>query len=344
MPVKTDNKKEYSYPQKIWIAGSILTLIVVLLLLLKATFGVLLLILAGTLIAVFFRGLGGLIQRYTHWKEGWCVFVSVIATLGILVFLLWLMGAKIQTQVQELSDTLPRTIQNAKDKLDESPLGQKIIERFSSSSSQQKMQRLIQTFFKSTFGVLADLYVVLFIGIFFTTAPDLYKQGIIKLIPPGGKNKANEVLEGIASSLKKWLKGKLFAMLVVFVLTAIGLVIMGIPMWLVLALIAGLLNFIPNFGPLIALLPAVLVSMMQGSGTVFWVVGLYLVVQAAESNFITPMVQHKLIRIPPAIIIIAQLLMAPLTGGWGLILATPLMVIVLVIVQQLYIKKQQGKE
>jgi predicted PurR-regulated permease PerM len=344
MPVKTDNKKEYSFPQKVWIAGSIISLIIVLLLLLKATFGVLLLILAGTLIAVFFRGLGGLIQRHTHWKEGWCVLISVIVTLGIIILLLWLMGAKIQSQVQELSDTLPKTIQNAKSRLGESELGQKLIARFSSSSSQEKMQRLIQTFFKSTFGVLADLYVVLFIGIFFTSAPGLYKQGIIKLIPPAGKNKANEVLEGIASNLKKWLKGKLFAMLVVFVLTAIGLLIIGMPMWLVLALIAGLLNFIPNFGPLIALIPAVLVAMMQGSGTVFWVVALYMVVQAAESNFITPMVQHKLIRIPPAIIIIAQLLIAPLTGGWGLILATPLMVIVIVIVQQLYIKKQQSNE
>jgi len=60
----------------------------------------------------------------------------------------------------------------------------------------------------------------------------------------------------------------------------------------------------------------------------------------AESNFITPMVQQKLINIPPALIIMAQLLIAPLTGGWGLVLATPLMVILIVLVQELYIKKQ----
>jgi predicted PurR-regulated permease PerM len=129
-------------------------------------------------------------------------------------------------------------------------------------------------------------------------------------------------------------------MLVVFVLTATGLLIIGVPMWLVLALIAGILNFIPNFGPLIALIPAVLVALLQGPSTAAWVAGLYMCVQIAESNFITPMVQQKLINIPPALIIIAQLLIAPLSGGWGLVVATPLMILIIVLVQELYIKKQ----
>ena len=129
-------------------------------------------------------------------------------------------------------------------------------------------------------------------------------------------------------------------MLLVFILTAAGLLIIGMPMWLVLALIAGVLNFIPNFGPLIALIPALLVALMQGPTTAAIVAGLYIAIQVAESNFITPMVQQKLINIPPALIIMAQLLIAPLTVGWGLVLATPLMVILIVLVQELYIKKQ----
>jgi predicted PurR-regulated permease PerM len=130
-------------------------------------------------------------------------------------------------------------------------------------------------------------------------------------------------------------------MFVVFVLTSIGLVIIGVPMWTALALIAGILNFIPNFGPLIALLPAVLVAFMQGPSTAFWVIALYMFVQVTESNFITPMVQKKLVSIPPALIIIAQLLIAPLTNAWGLVLATPLMLIVIVLIKELYIKQQE---
>lgn len=81
---------------------------------------------------------------------------------------------------------------------------------------------------------------------------------------------------------------KFFAMLVVFILTAAGLAIIGIPMRLVLAIIAGLLNFLPNFGPLLAMTPAVLVALLPGPATADIVAGMYVLIQVIESNFITP--------------------------------------------------------
>ena len=131
-------------------------------------------------------------------------------------------------------------------------------------------------------------------------------------------------------------------MLVVFILTAIGLAIIGIPLWLVLAVIAGFLNFIPNFGPMIAMVPAVLVGLMESPAKAGFVAGLYILVQVAESNFITPMVQKKLIDTPPAMIIVAQLLMTSLTGGWGIVLSIPFFVIIMTFVQELYVKKQDS--
>ena len=336
-------KRSDGFIKKIWMAGGILALIVVILLLIRATFSVLLLILAGILIAVFFRGLSGLIHRQTRWKEGVCLLISVLSSFIILGLLMWLAGSKIQAQTNQLSETLPQTLEHARAWLNRSAFGRLMVEQFSSAEAQQKAKTVFQTFFKSTFGVLGDVYVVLFIGIFFTVNPKIYKTGIIKLVQPQARDRASHVLDLMGENLRKWLKGKLFAMLVVAIFTAVGLVIMGIPMWLVLALIAGLLNFIPNFGPLIALIPAVLVALLQGPVTALWVAGLYIVVQIVESNFITPMVQQRLVSIPPALIIIAQLLMAPLTGGWGLILATPLMVIMMVAINELYIKTMEQK-
>ena len=129
-------------------------------------------------------------------------------------------------------------------------------------------------------------------------------------------------------------------MFVVFVLTAIGLAIIGIPLWLVLAILAGLISFIPNFGPLIAFIPALLVALMQSPQTAALVAGLYILIQFIESNFITTLVQKKLLNMPPALIIIAQLIMGLLTGAWGLVLATPIIVIVIVLVQELYLKNR----
>ena len=108
---KDDN---YTYPQKIWIAGGILAFIAIIILLFRATFSVMLLLLAGTLIAVYFRGLSGYICRKTNWKEGACLATSIIGSLLLLIFVFWMIGAKFQAQVAALTETLPTTIQNAK--------------------------------------------------------------------------------------------------------------------------------------------------------------------------------------------------------------------------------------
>ena len=335
---KDDN---YTYPQKIWIAGGILAFIAIIILLFRATFSVMLLLLAGTLIAVYFRGLSGYICRKTNWKEGACLATSIIGSLLLLIFVFWMIGAKFQAQVAALTETLPTTIENAKTYLQKSAIGKKIVEKISSPQTQKNIETTAGTLFKSTFGILGDIYVVLFIGIFFTVSPKLYKSGIVKLAPPGHQKKTDDVLRKLAENLKKWLKGQLLAMLVVTILSSIGLAIIGVPMWLALAIIAGLLNFIPNFGPLIAMLPAVLIGLMDSSTTALLVAGLYILIQVLESNFITPMVQQKLVSIPPALIIIAQLLISPLTGAWGLVLATPLMVIIIVLVKELYINTRE---
>lgn len=336
----TDPENNLSFQKKVWITTAIIAFTVCLLLIFKATFSVFLLILAGTLISIFFRGISDFIMRKTKWKEKVCVTISILGTLLIVAGLFWLIGAKVQNQVTDLMETLPKTIENVQEKMHNSALGEKIINTLSTKNSTDKVQVFAGEFFQSTFGVFGDVYVILFIAIFFTIAPQSYIKGIVELIPVKGQKKANEVIDKLGRQLRNWIKGKLFSMFIVFVLTAIGLAIIGIPLWLVLALLAGLISFIPNFGPLLALIPAVLVGLMQSPQTAALVVGLYVLIQFVESNFITTLVQQKLLDLPPALIIITQLLMGALTGGWGLILATPIIVILIVLVQELYIKER----
>ncbi|PKQ46982.1 AI-2E family transporter [Confluentibacter flavum] len=336
----TTSSSNFSFQKKVWTTAAIFAFLIIMLLLINATFNVLLLILAGSLIAVFFRALSSIIQRKTKWKEGICVAISIISTLLIVAALFWLIGAKVQVQIIELMDTLPKTIDKAKAWVNESSMGQKIYDQIFSEKSIDKAQLFLPGFFQSTFGVLGDVYVVLFIGIFFTISPQTYTKGFVQIIPLQGQQKAQQVLDTLGEQLRKWLKGKLFSMLVVFILTAIGLAIIGMPLWLVLALLAGLISFIPNFGPLLALIPAVLVALMQSPQTALLVAGLYILIQFIESNFITTVIQKKLINMPPALILIAQLFMGALTGAWGLVLATPVMLIIIVLVQELYIKNR----
>lgn len=147
-------------------------------------------------------------------------------------------------------------------------------------------------------------------------------------------------MEKLGENLKKMVERKVFCHAGGFYFNRCWLTIIGIKMWLVLAIIAGQLNFIPNIGPLLAMIPAVLVALLSDPATAAIVAGMYLLIQMPESNFITPMVQQKLINIPSALIINAQLLISPLKGLWGLVLTTPLIVIMIIMVQELYIKNQ----
>lgn len=203
---------------------------------------------------------------------------------------------------------------------------------------------MLSGFFNSTLGFFGDIYVVLFIGVFFTATPDVYKKGMVKLLPARARDEGRRIIDLIAGNLRSWLKGMLFSMFVVFVLTSIGLLSLGIDLWLILALIAGLLSFIPNFGPVISLIPAALVALSQSPITALWVILLYGLVQLIESNFITPLVQQELIKTPPALIIISQVFAGIWLGAWGVILATPILVIVMVATEELYIRKQDIKE
>lgn len=331
-----------SFKRKIWVGTSIVAFFVVAIWLLKATFSVLLLVLAGALIALYFHGLARLLQRKLHVPRVASKLLSALGSLALLLLFFWFAGDRIQQQAEELSKTLPSAFNELKNQVNDSPLGRTIIERISSGVSGGKVSSAVASFFSTTFGIFGDLYVILFLGIFFFSSPAVYTQGFLKLIPRASKPKADYVLQKVGYTLTKWLKGKIFSMLVVFVLTAIGLAVLGIPLWLVLALIAGLLSFVPNFGPLVALIPALLVGFMQSTTTGFLVLGLYMLVQILESNLITPQIQKKLINIPPALIIIAQLFMGVLSGGWGLVLATPFLAILITVVQELYIKPQEN--
>jgi predicted PurR-regulated permease PerM len=339
-PAKTT--RELSYSQKVWYTVGIVTVVAVLILIARVAFGVLLMALAGCLISVYFHGFGDVIQRKTKWSRRICMIISIAGSFIILGFLLWFMGSKIQTQISDLSDTLPRTISNAKLKLGETPLGRKILEATSGGNS-DKLFATASQFFTTSFGVLGNMYIILFLGIFFTASPSLYKDGFILLIPPGHKSLARNIIDRISLSLKGWLKGTMLSMVMLIILLPIGLSIMGIPLALVLGLLAGILVIVPNFGSFIAMIPGVLLALTISTDTAIIVALIYIGVQTLVQNIIAPIIQKKIINMPPALTIVGQLVMGVLGGAMGIIMAVPALAVVMILVDEMYVKKINPK-
>jgi predicted PurR-regulated permease PerM len=333
------NDDNLTFQQKVWMVCGIAALFVILIWFFIATFNVFLLILAGALIALFFHGFAAFIQRKLLLSHKVSLLISVISTFVIIGLVFWFMGARIQEQVTELAKTLPETISNAKSHLSTSALGKKFVERFSSEEAYNKGYAFVGKFFNSTFGVFTDIYIVLFVGLFFTAAPKTYINGFLMLIPPAAKGQAKCTIERIGFTLTKWLKGQIFAMVIVALLKGVALTILNVPMAIALALIAGILNFIPNFGSLISMFPAILIALTQGINKAIIVTVVYLLIQIFQGNLIAPSIHQKLIKMPAAIVIIAQLFIGLFSGVWGLILATPIVAILIVVIQETYVKR-----
>ncbi len=198
--------------------------------------------------------------------------------------------------------------------------------------------------FSSTLGILANAILVAFIGLYLALAPGTYITGLVRLFPKQRRARMNEVLETAGETLRRWLVGRAILMVVNGVFTALGLWILGIPLALTLGTIAGLLNFVPNIGPIIAGVPAVLIAWTLGPVPALYVLLLYIFLQSLDGYVLTPLVQQRTVSLAPALTITAQLLFGVLAGTMGLLLATPLTAATLVFIRKLYLEDVLGEE
>ena len=142
-------------------------------------------------------------------------------------------------------------------------------------------------------------------------------------------SKYTDALSTSITVTNKWLLGRMLSMVIVAVLTYLGLLLVGVSSPLFLAMIAGVLSFIPNLGPILSAIPAVLVAAGGGLEQVGLVLVLYTGIQFVESYFITPAIQKNLISVPPALLLAVQVIMASIFGILGLLLAAPITAIVI---------------
>ena len=188
------------------------------------------------------------------------------------------------------------------------------------------------------FNALGNVLVIVFLGVAIAADPKSYRDGALRLVPRRHREKAARVLDGSGETLRHWLFGQLVTMAAIFLLTWAGLSLLGIGGALILGLQAGLLAFVPTIGPLIAGVVIVLSSLASGLNGLLGALGVYLAVQTAESYGLTPFIQRRALDLPAATIFAGQLLLGVLFGLWGVALALPLVAVIKVLLEELYIE------
>jgi predicted PurR-regulated permease PerM len=186
--------------------------------------------------------------------------------------------------------------------------------------------------------------VVFLLAVYLAAGPRQYRAGFLRLVPPARRERAAEVLAEMGAVLRRWILARILLMAVNGCLTTIGLWIIGVPLALILGVIAGLLNFIPNIGPLAAAIPALLLGFSQGLREGAYVAALYLALQMIDGYLLTPLAEKRAVSLAPALIIVVQVLMGTLAGMLGLLLATPLAAAAAVMVRVLYLEDALGEK
>jgi len=295
---------------------------------------ILLLLIFSVVLAVGLSSLSQLLKTYTRIPYTAALFGVLVTFLGALgIFFSYLIPAVVQEFSQ--ADVLIEQVNTTLEDISTQIAGNSSLS--ASFNPEQVVQTLqdrgssivsgVQSIFTSTFSVLLNVLIMLVIAVYLALNPRQYVQGFVHLFPKKDQLKVHSMMDTANHSLQWWLLARLSSMLIIGLLTYVGLLILNIPLAFSLAVLAGLLSFIPNLGPVLSFVPALLVAITVSWPTVASVAILYIIVQVIESNVITPTIEKRMVSTPPALLLANQVILGTVFGFMGLLLAAPLMAV-----------------
>jgi predicted PurR-regulated permease PerM len=312
-------------------------------------------VLLGAALTAMTDGLGRLIRLPHPVRLG----IVCLALVALFLAVVALGGATIADQAKMLSGTIKSQLVNVKSFLDKNGIDTSYFELGSAAAQPAESNAatpgtpspphnlpsasqlaesggaIVSQTLKLLLGTVrgvANIFIVLFLGLAFAAQPRVYRGGLLFMAPARQRERVAIVFDRIGVTLERWLIAQILVMLAVFAVTWIGLAIIGIPSSFILGIQAGLLAFIPTVGALLAGLIVVLASLASGWVATLSALALFLGVHALESYVLTPMLQRQALDIPPATLFSCQIFLGVVFGIWGLALALPLIAIIKVII------------
>ncbi len=319
--------------------------IIMLALLLWYTRRVFLLAFAGMLLAVLLQALAAWLKRFTGIPYRWSVAVVVLALLGGIGLLGWLVGAGVSQQLDELAEALPNSVEQLRNRMEQTTWGKRLASRLPQAAQSVSPQDVLAPatgVVSGLLGFLVDLVVILFVGLYGAVQPGWYLRGFLHLFPMRRRDRLRHVLQETGDALRWWLIGQLVSMTAVGILTGFGLWLLGARLPIALALLAFALDAIPNLGPILGGVPAILLASAQGPSQAFYVALLYVGINAVEGYVLIPLVQMRTVKLPPALLILAVLAFSMLGGPLGALVAAPFLLTIINLVRMLYVEDTLG--
>jgi predicted PurR-regulated permease PerM len=287
---------------------------------------------------IFATALNRVVRRFQNW--GLKRSHAVIATFGVCVLLnilfFFLVVPPFIEQFQKLIELVPRVFLRIREQLQ--ILEQSLPQPLSMPTNLQDLITQLQplgtvilqrsvAFFSNSLNIALQLLLVLILTLMLLANPLEYRRSFIHLFPSFYRRRADEVLSECEVALGNWLSGIAISSVLIAFLSGFGLAVLGIQLVLVHALLAGILNFIPNIGPTMSMIFPMMIALLDAPWKIVAVLIWYIIVQQLESYWLTPTVMAKQVSLLPAVTLIAQIFFASTFGVLGLFLALPLTVV-----------------
>ena len=306
-------------------------------------FDVILIVVGAILIAVLLRLVAEPFMRWGKLPQTVALILSGVFTIAVVAGAGYVFGSQIGAEFTDVMQRTNDAVTLLMKQLQGSQTGKLILQHIQGGSG-FSLPGVLGNLFTVSVRFLEALVVTVIAGFYLAAQPGLYRSGLAKLFPRRLRKEANETLHDIGLALRLWLIADMIQMVLIGSLTTVAVWLIGLPSPLALGVIAGLAEFVPYVGPIVAAIPALLVATTQGVHSVLWTAMAYFLIHQIEGNLVAPLVQRQLIFIPPAVMLLAIVTVLFVFGDFFVIFAGPIAVIIFVAVNKLYVRDSLGEE
>lgn len=304
-------------------------------------FDVILIVMGAVLVAVLLRlGAEPFAQRL-RLPEAFALGLSGIAVIGILGSAGYFFGSHIEAEFQDVLQRTNATQKVISSALQGNELGRLMLSHI--AGSDLSVTDILTKLFRVSASFIEAVIITIIAGIYLAIQPSLYRAGLVKLFPRRWRENAGETVDDIGNALRLWLLGQLIQMLLIGMLSAFAAWLIGLPSPLALGLIAAIAEFVPYIGPIVAAVPALLVAATKTLDAVLWTAAAYIIIHQVEGTLIVPLLQRRMVSIPPAIVLLSIITISFVFGTVAIIFAVPIAVTLFVMVKKLYVRDSLGE-
>ncbi len=299
------------------------------------------LVLVGSLlVAMLLQLVSEPLVRWCRLSDGMALAIAGLIILLIVAGCGYLFGTQLTAELQDVFSRADAATKTISQELQHSQIGRTALSHLEGGSF--SLADFVGSFVRLSAHLIEATIFTIAAGVYLAVQPAMYRRGASQLFPPVRRPAVEQTIEDIGRAVRLWLLGQIIQMCVIGAITTAAVWLIGLPSPLALGAIAGLAEFIPYLGPILSAVPAVLVAFTSGFYPALWTIVAYIIIHQLEGNLIVPLVQRRMVFIPPAVLLLSIVAVTELFGMVGIIFAAPIAVIAFVAVKKLYVRDGLG--